>query len=268
MGAAMIKGYQGKERDITSMASCPKHFIGYGASESGRDYNSTYIPERQMRNVYLPPFKAAVEAGAYTIMTSFNDNDGIPCSGNGYIINDILRKEWGFDGFVVSDWCSVTEMISHGFCADSKDAASKGVKAGGQMDMVSNSYLSNLPQLVKSKDVDLERIDNAVRDILRIKLRLGLFENPYVDETLAEKGHYSKENLELSKQCAIQSMVLLKNQNKTLPIKNNIKTILITGPLADAPYEQMGTWAFDGEKEKVITPLVALRQKYSGKINI
>ena len=194
--------------------------------------------------------------------------DGIPSSGNKYILQEILRKEWNFKGVVVSDWCSITEMISHGYCLDSRDAALKGTKSGVQIDMVSNSYLHHLKDLVKNKEIDIKTIDDAVRDILNIKFKLGLFDNPYIDEDMVNLAHYSEENLETAKQCAIESIVLLKNSDNLLPIKEDVKTILITGPLADAPYEQMGTWAFDGDKNYVITPLSAIRQKYGDKINV
>jgi Beta-glucosidase-related glycosidases len=183
LGAAMVKGFQGDSlNNPTSIAACPKHFVGYGAAEGGRDYNSTHIPERLLRNVYLPSFEAAAKAGAATYMTSFNDNDGIPASGNGYILKDVLRKEWGFDGFVVSDWASVGEMIAHGFCVDGKEAL-KAVNAGVDMEMVSYHYVNHLKELISEGKVKEETIDNAVRNILRVKFRLGLFENPYVDES-------------------------------------------------------------------------------------
>ncbi|MCC8188230.1 MAG: glycosyl hydrolase, partial [Bacteroides sp.] len=150
MGVAMVRGYQGESlSDPTSIAACPKHFVGYGAAEGGRDYNSTFIPERQLRNVYLPPFEAAAKAGAATYMTSFNDNDGVPSTGNKFILQDVLRGEWGFDGFVVTDWASATEMIAHGFASDAKEAALRSVNAGVDMEMVSYSFVNYLPELIK-----------------------------------------------------------------------------------------------------------------------
>ena len=212
LGAAMVKGFQGDSlNNPTSIAACPKHFVGYGAAEGGRDYNSTHIPERLLRNVYLPSFEAAAKAGAATYMTSFNDNDGIPASGNGYILKDVLRKEWGFDGFVVSDWASVGEMIAHGFCADGKEAALKAVNAGVDMEMVSYHYVNHLKELISEGKVKEETIDNAVRNILRVKFRLGLFENPYVDESKGEVL-YAASHLEAAKEAAIESAVLLKNE--------------------------------------------------------
>ncbi len=179
MGAAMVKGFQGDSlNDPTAIAACPKHFVGYGAAEGGRDYNSTFIPERRLRNVYLPPFEAAAKAGAATYMTSFNDNDGVPSSGNEFILKQVLRKEWGFDGFVVSDWASIKEMIPHGFAADEKDAAMKAANAGVDMEMVSYTYMTHLKDLIKEGKVKENVVNEAVRNILRIKFRLGLFENP------------------------------------------------------------------------------------------
>ena len=268
MGSAMIKGFQGDSlNDPTAIAACAKHFVGYGAVEGGRDYNKTSITERQLRNVYLPPFEAAVKQGAASFMTSFNANDGIPSSGNPFILKTVLREEWGFDGFVVSDWASVSEMIAHGFCTDEKDAAMKAVNAGVDMEMVSYTYMNNLKALIEEDKVSEETINNAVRNILRIKFRLGLFDKPYIDEK-ATSVMYKEEHLAIAKQAAIESAILLKNNNQTLPINASVKTIAVVGPMADAPYEQLGTWTFDGEKSKTQTPLMALKQLYGDKVNI
>lgn len=260
LGAAMVKGFQGKNlSDPNSIAACIKHFVGYGAAEGGRDYNSTNIPPYLMRNVYLPPFKKAVDAGAATAMTSFNDNDGIPSSGSEFLLKDLLRKEWKFDGFVVSDWASMTEMLAHGFAKDEKDVAMLSANAGIDMEMVSQTYLKYLPELLKEGKVSQKVIDDAVRNILRIKFRMGLFENPYVD-TNKPSVTYSKEHLEKARISAIKSAVLLKNSN-VLPLAQTQK-IAIIGPLADAPHDQLGTWIFDGEKAHTITPLKALQTEY------
>ena len=267
MGEAFVKGYQGNSlADKTSIAACIKHFVAYGAAEGGRDYNSTNIPEHLMHNVYLVPFKKAVEAGAATLMTSFNDNDGIPASANEYLLRDVLRKDWGFDGFVVSDWASITEMIAHGSVADAKEAAMKSINAGVDMEMVSMSYITYLPELLKEGKVSEKTIDDAVRNILRIKIRLGLFENPYVD-TEEPSILYAEEHLKKAKIAAEQSAILLKN-NGLLPLGENIKTLAVVGPLADAPHDQLGTWIFDGEKEHSVTPLAALKEMYGDKVKI
>jgi beta-glucosidase len=262
LGAAMVKGFQGNDlSNPTSIAACIKHFIGYGAAEGGRDYNTTNIPPHLLRNVYLVPFKSAVDAGAATLMTSFNDNDGIPASGNKYLLKNVLRDEWGFDGFVVSDWASVAEMIPHGFAKDGKDAAKLSTNSGLDMEMVSETYIKNLPQLIKEGQVNMNDINNAVRNILRIKYRMGLFENPYVD-TKKASNLYAAEHLLKAKEVAVESAILLKNDNNTLPLKN-VRKVAIIGPLANAPHDQMGTWVFDGDKTHTITPLAAMQNDYS-----
>lgn len=262
MGVAMVKGYQGEDfTDPTSMAACIKHFVGYGAAEGGRDYNTTMISERALRNTYFPAFKACVEAGALTLMTSFNDVDGLPSTGNEWLLRDILREEWGFDGMVVTDWNSSGEMVAHGFAEDLKHATELSINAGVDMDMMSFGYVQYVKALVDEGKIKMETIDNAVRNILKLKFRLGLFENPYVDESLARQVAYAPEHLEAAKQSAVESAILLQNNNDVLPLKS-AKRILVTGPMADAPYDQLGTWAFDGEESYTVTPLTALRKDY------
>ena len=261
MGVAMVKGYQGDDlSDPTSMAACIKHFVGYGAAEGGRDYNSTMISERSLRNTYFPAFKATAEAGAATLMTSFNEIDGIPSTGNKWLLKDILRDEWGWDGMVVTDWNSAGEMIAHGFSRDLKHSAEQAINAGVDMDMMSYGFIQYVEELVDEGLVSEKEIDRAVRNILKLKFELGLFENPYVDEAASAEVDYAPEHLEAAKQCAVESAVLLKN-NGVLPLAD-VRRILVTGPLADAPYEQLGTWAFDGQKEHSVTPLAALRKEY------
>lgn len=267
MGTAMIKGYQGDSlNDPTAIAACAKHFVAYGAAEGGRDYNSTFIPERVLRNVYLPPFKAAADAGCATFMTSFNDNDGVPSTANSFVLKDVLRKEWKYDGMVVTDWASALEMVNHGFCTDGKDAAEKSVNAGVDMEMVSETFIQNLKQSIAENKVSIETIDNAVRNILRLKFRLGLFDNPYVVTPQTVK--YAEKHLQTAKTAAEQSVILLKNENQTLPFTDKIKTLAVIGPMADAPYEQMGTWVFDGEKEHTQTPLTAIKEMYGDRVKV
>lgn len=267
MGTAMIKGYQGDSlNDPTAIAACAKHFVAYGAAEGGRDYNSTFIPERVLRNVYLPPFKAAADAGCATFMTSFNDNDGVPSTANSFVLKDVLRKEWKYDGMVVTDWASALEMVNHGFCTDGKDAAEKSVNAGVDMEMVSETFIQNLKQSIAENKISMETIDNAVRNILRLKFRLGLFDNPYVVTPQTVK--YAEKHLQTAKTAAEQSVILLKNENQTLPFTDKIKTLAVIGPMADAPYEQMGTWVFDGEKEHTQTPLTAIKEMYGDKVKV
>lgn len=265
MGVAMVKGFQGDSlNDPTSIAACAKHFIGYGAAEGGRDYNSTFIPERLLRNVYFPPFEAVAKAGCATFMTSFNDNDGIPSTGNSFILKEVLRNEWKYDGMVVTDWASTAEMISHGFCKDEKEAALKSVDAGIDMEMVSGTFIRHLEELVKDGEIPEATINNAVRNILRLKFRLGLFDNPYVNTDQHVK--YAPEHLAKAKEAVEQSVILLKNDRETLPFTDKIRTIAVVGPLADAPHDQMGTWVFDGEKAHTQTVLTALKEMYGDKV--
>ena len=267
MAEAMVRGYQGEVLDGSSMAACIKHYVGYGAAEGGRDYNSTFLTERQLRNVYLPPFEAAVKAGAMTLMTSFNDNDGVPSTGNTFILKDVLRDEWGFDGLVVTDWNSMGEMISHGFGVDRKDVTCKAVNAGVDMDMMTFGFISHLEELVASGSVKESVIDDAVRNILRIKLLLGLFEHPYVDVAAGKAVQYAESHLDAARRSAEESVILLKNDG-ILPLDAaQVRSILVTGPMADAPHDQLGTWAFDGEKSHTITPLMALRERFPGKVS-
>ena len=266
MAEAMVRGYQGDLSDASSMAACIKHFAGYGAAEGGRDYNSTFLTERQLRNVYLPPFEAAVKAGALTLMTSFNDNDGVPSTGNIFLVKDVLRGEWGFDGLVVTDWNSMGEMINHGFGTDRKEVARKSLEAGVDMDMMTYGYLSHLEELVHSGAVKESDIDAAVRNILRVKVLLGLFENPYVDVEAGKAVQYAPEHLAAAQKTAEESAILLKNDG-ALPLDpGSVGSILVTGPLADAPHEQLGTWVFDGDPSHTVTPLKALQERFPGKV--
>ena len=266
MAEAMVRGYQGPVLDTTSMAACIKHFVGYGAAEGGRDYNSTFLTERQLRNVYLPPFEAAVKAGAMTLMTSFNDNDGVPSTGNAFILQQVLRGEWGFDGLVVTDWNSMGEMIAHGFGVDRKDVACKAANVGVDMDMMTFGFISHLEELVASGCVKESVIDEAVRRILRVKILLGLFEHPYVDVEAAAAVQYAPAHLDAARKAAEASAILLKNDG-VLPLRaDKVRTILVTGPMADAPHDQLGTWSFDGQKDHTVTPLKALQERFPGKV--
>ena len=268
MGVAMVKGYQGDVIDTTSMAACVKHFVAYGAAEGGRDYNSTGVTERVLRNVYLPPFEACVKAGAMTLMTSFNDNDGVPSTANTFLLQDVLRDEWGFDGFVVSDWASAHEMVNHGFAVDNKHAGELALNAGVDMDMMSYAYISHLEELVAEGKVSMKTLDEAVRNVLRIKFRLGLFEHPYVDVEKAKTASYTPEALEAARKSAVESAVLLANDG-VLPLnKAKVRTVLVTGPLADAGHDQLGTWTFDGKAEHTVTPLQAIRDLYGKDVKI
>ncbi len=260
LSKAMVEGIQGDNlTDPTAVAACAKHYVGYGFSEGGRDYNTTYITEPVLRNVVLKPFKAAKDAGALTFMSGFNDLNGVPASGNEFTLKQILRKEWGFQGLVVSDWSSISEMISHGFCANEKEAALKALKAGVDMEMSSLTYAGNIKQLLKEGKIDQKLIDNAVKNILRVKFKLGLFENPYVSPE-AQKQILNPAFLDHARLVARESTVLLKNKNKALPLSTKINSVAVIGPLADSPRDQLGTWVFDGKAENSVTPLTAIKE--------
>ncbi len=260
MATAMVEGFQTNDlSNPTSMAACAKHFAGYGAAEGGRDYNTTLIPERELRDVYLKPFEAVANAGCATMMTAFNEINGIPASGHKKLLTTILREEWGWDGFLVSDWDSVIEMISHGFAADEKQAALRSFNAGLNMEMTSKAFEHHLAELITEGQVQEAWLDEMVRQILRIKFRLDLFENPYHVKN-RQGDLLLPENLEKAKQAAIESVVLLKNENNVLPLNKSEKTVAVIGPMANAPHEQMGTWVFDGRAKNSTTPLNAIRE--------
>lgn len=264
MGAASVRGYQGDSLSLpTSMAACAKHFAGYGTSEGGKDYNTANIPERLLRDVYLPPFYETVKAGVASFMCSFNDIDGVPSSGSVFLNRQILRDEWHYDGLLVSDWGSIEQMIPHHFCADLKEAAEKAVLAGVDMDMMGYAYITHLKELVESGAISETLIDEAVRNVLRMKFRLGLFENPYVAvrDTLP---FYEEASLAVARRAAAESAVLLKN-NGVLPLQSFGK-VAVVGPLCDSPADQIGTWCFDAEPEHSVTPLQALKAKYGDKV--
>lgn len=266
-GAASVRGYQGDTlSDPTSIAACAKHFLGYGAAEGGRDYNTTNIPEPLLHNVYLRPFREAFNAGSASVMTAFNDLNGVPASTNSYILKNILRDELGFKGVVVSDWASITETVIHGMAANDKEAAALSANAGLDMEMVSTSYADYLPQLIASGKVSEQQIDAMVKRVLTLKKQLGLFSNAYTDPA-RQNIILSKEHMADAKQTAIASMVLLKNNNKVLPLNKKQKIMLI-GPMTDAAHDQMGTWVFDGNKENSVTLRTALENTFAGTTNL
>ncbi|TRX16697.1 glycoside hydrolase family 3 N-terminal domain-containing protein [Flavobacterium franklandianum] len=245
---ARVKGFQGKKLgDLNSVMACAKHFAGYGAAVGGRDYNSVDMSERMLWETYLPPFKAAIDAGAATLMNSFNDLNGIPASGNNYLIRDILKGKWNFKGFVVSDWGSIGEMINHGYVKDSKEAAIAAIIAGTDMDMESNSYRNNLAQLVKEKKINVSLIDEAVKRILRKKFELGLFDDPfrYCNSEREKDALNNPEHAKIARKIASKSIVLLKNEQHILPLSKNIKTIAFIGPMVKLKRANHGFWAID-----------------------
>lgn len=296
MGAACVRGYQYpasnsefsersnsasgltsnselSERSVEPilLASCVKHFAGYGASEGGRDYNTTWIPEVQLREVYLPPFKAALDAGSATIMCAFNDLNGVPASANRHLNVDILRNEWGYNGMLVSDWASSANMIAHGNCADLKEATLLSINAQMEMDMEGHGYPRYLKDLLAEGKITEKQIDACVRDILRLKFRLGLFDNPYCAIDSAE--FFTPEALAAAQRAAEESAVLLKN-NGVLPISPLSEggggvSIFVCGPLADSQHDQNGTWCFDKVDSMTVTPLMAFRTlAKEGKIRL
>ncbi|MDY2942939.1 MAG: glycoside hydrolase family 3 N-terminal domain-containing protein [Paludibacteraceae bacterium] len=293
MGAATVRGYQGTDYDPATgegqidLAACVKHFAGYSASESGRDYNTTWIPEVLLREVYLPPFKAAVDAGSATIMCAFNDLNGVPASANRHLNVDILRDEWGYNGMLVSDWASSANMIAHGNCENLREATVLSMNAQMEMDMEGHGYPWHLKSLVEEGRVSMKQIDACVRDILRLKFRLGLFDNPYC--AVDTPQYYAPEALAAAQQAAEESAVLLKN-NGVLPIGSgqwsvvsgqktagetpaspvsssacrprhgrDVPGIFVCGPLADSQHDQNGTWCFDKVDSMTVTPLMAFR---------
>jgi beta-glucosidase len=234
-----VRGYQGSRLDAPdSIAACVKHYVGYGAAEGGRDYNSTEISEHTLRQYYLPPFHAAVEAGVASLMSAFNSLNGVPSTANPFTLKQVLRKEWGFRGLVVSDWNAVGELIPHGIAADGATAARKAFLAGVDMDMVSSLYHDNLQQIVTSGQATQAELDESVRHVLRVKLALGLFEHPFVDEAGAAKALYHPESIALAQTAAERSFVLLKNANgpngrPLLPLASGAQNIAVIGPLGD-----------------------------------
>ena len=269
MGAAMVEGFQGDDlSEVGSIAACAKHFAGYGAAESGRDYATTNVPENELRNVYLLPFKAAVDAGVVTLMTSFGDIDGVPASANERLLRTILREEWQFDGFVISDWDSIRQLETHGLTANSRESAVEAVCAGVDMEMFGDAYLANLEDLVEAGIVKSALIDYSVSNILRAKFRLGLFDNPYTDpDELAPIAN--REALDVAKRTAVESAVLLQNDNRVLPLNSDkLESVAIIGPLAHAPHDQMGTWVFDGDTELSVTPLEAIRRLIGDTVEV
>jgi beta-glucosidase len=260
LGVAMIRGFQGDDLTASgTIAACAKHFAGYGASESGRDYATTNIPENELRNVYLRPFNAAVDAGVLTLMASFSDLNGVPATANEFLMRQVLREEWSFDGFVVSDYNSVHQLAVHGLTESDKESAFEATSAGVDMEMAGAAYSGHLAQLVEEGRINIEMIDFAVANILRAKFRLGLFENPYTNPADLP-AIADNDALQTAKTAALQSIVMLKNENGVLPLSaDRIDSIAVIGPLADAPREQMGTWVFDGDPALSITGIEGIR---------
>jgi beta-glucosidase len=273
MARAYVRGYQGRKlNDRESVAACVKHFVGYGAAEGGRDYNTAEISEHTLREIYLPPFYAAIREGSVSVMSSFNTLNGLPATANPFTLREILRKEWGFQGLTVSDWTSVGELVPHGIARDKAVAAQKAINAGVDMDMVSDSYHENLGNLVKHGKVSQARLDEAVRDVLRMKFALGLFEDPFTDESREIRGALPAERVEAARLAAERSFVLLKNSvaggRPILPISGESGTIALIGPLGDNAQNMLGPWGGRGRAEDAVTLRVALEKRLgAGKVH-
>jgi len=271
IGVARIKGFQGDNlSSVNTIAACAKHFAGYGFGEAGRDYNTVNIGEYELHNTILPPFKAAADAGVATFMNSFNDVDGIPATGHKGLQRDLLKEQWNWNGFVVSDWGSIGEMIAHGYAKDKKHAAQIALNAGSDMDMESYAYEAYLEDLLKEGKVKMSQIDDAVKRVLRIKFELGLFDDPYkyCNEEREKTEVYSKENLEVARNVAKKSIVLLKNENNILPLSKNINSIAVIGPMADDKNSPLGNWRGKGEYNSAISLLEGIKAAASKNTKI
>ena len=261
---ARVHGFQGHSlSQPDAILACAKHFAGYGAVEAGREYNTTTISVREMRNVYLPPFQAAVKAGCATVMNAFNDFDGVPASGNTFLVKQVLKGEWSFGGLVVSDWNSFGEMIAHGVAADRKEAAALAMNATSDVDMESRVYVDELPALVREGRISEAQIDDAVRRILLLKARLGLFDDPYRGTTPEREASTlrARDHLAAARDMARRSVVLLRNEGNLLPLSPALHSIAVIGPLADSGRDMLGAWAARGRGEEAVTLMSALRDR-------
>lgn len=262
MAAAQVRGFQGDYPGAPGrVIACAKHFAGYGAADGGRDYDPVYLPEAQLRNVYFPPFQAAVEAGVGTFMSAYMDLNNVPASGSRWLLHDVLRGEWGFQGFVVSDAMAVGNLVIQGFARDARDAAFRALSAGLNMDMASNTYLDHLESLVKDGLLNEEDLNEAVRPILAIKVAMGLFEQPYTDERLLDQVVSLPEHRQAARRAAQRSMVLLRNEGGLLPLAKDVRHMAVIGPLADSKPATEGSWMVFGHQPAAVTVLEGIRAK-------
>jgi beta-glucosidase len=265
MAAARVRGFQGNDlAAVDTIAACAKHYAAYGFAEGGRDYNTVDISESTLRNVVLPPFKAAADSGAATFMNSFNEIAGVPATGNVHLQRDILKGEWGFTGFVVSDWGSIGEMVRHGFSADLAEAAQQAITAGSDMDMEGRAYIGHLAGLVRSGRVDVKLVDDAVRRVLRVKFALGLFDDPYrySDASREKAATLTPANLAAARDVARKSIVLLKNDG-VLPLDKTVRSIAVIGPLADDKDAPLGNWRGQGMANSAVSLLKGVKAAVS-----
>lgn len=269
MAEAQVRGFQGaKIGEPDHILACIKHFAGYGAASGGRDYEESNISEEQLENVYLPPFQAAVKAGAGSLMSAYMDLNGVPATGNRWLLQDVLRERWGFNGFVVSDWESVKSLSTHGFASGPEDAAVRAVNAGVDMEMTSHTMRDALPAAVKDGRVKQATIDAAVRDILMAKYRMGLFEHPYVDEARAKSEMVTPEQRAAARAVAARTAVLLRNEGGVLPLKKSIQSIAVIGPLADSKPDTMGSWSLAGHYDDTVTVLEGIKRRFPSGVTI
>lgn len=265
---ARVRGFQGTDLSATdTILATAKHYAAYGAAQAGRDYHTVDLSERVLRDIYLPPFKAATDAGVATFMTAFNEVDGVPASGSKYLLSDVLRDKWGFKGFVVTDYTSINEMVPHGYAADLKQAGEQAMNAGVDMDMQGAVFMNHLKQSLAEGKVDAKRIDAAVRYILEMKYRLGLFKDPYrySDEAREKATVYKREFLEAARDVARKSMVLLKNSRNVLPLAANVKSIAVIGPLGNSKEDMIGSWSAGGDRRTRPVSLLEGLQARAGK---
>jgi beta-glucosidase len=264
--AARVRGFQGEEFDNEHILACAKHYAAYGAPEGGREYNTVDMSRYAMWNYYLPPYKAAVRSGVATVMNAFNVVDAIPASGNEYLIKDVLRGKWEFDGFIVSDWSSFSEMITHGYAADRADAAMKAIMTGSDMDMESRVYIDELAGLVKSGKVPESKVDESVRRVLEAKFMLGLFDDPYKysDEAREKATLLTDAHRQAAREAAADTMILLKNEGDVLPISKTVKKVLVTGYLAESQEDVLDFWKGAGDNKDTITILQGIKNKIPG----
>ena len=269
IAAAKVKGYQGDLSKTDNILACVKHFALYGAIQAGRDYNTVDMSRREMFQTYLPPYKAAIDAGAASVMTSFNEVDGIPATGNRWLMTDVLRNQWGFKGFVVTDYTAINEMINHGIGADESEVGALAINAGVDMDMQGSVYNNHLKKLIADKKVSIATVDQSVRRVLEAKYKLGLFNDPYrfINDERASKQIMTSENLEFARDAARKSIVLLKNNNDLLPLKK-AGNIAVIGPLADSKRDMIGNWSAAGDWQKAVSLLDGIKNSISHAANI
>jgi beta-glucosidase len=267
---AQVLGFQGTQPGASDrVLACAKHFAGYGAADGGRDYDSSYIPEEQMWNTYLPPFKTAADAGVATFMSAYMDLNDVPATGNRWLLHDVLRDAWNYKGFVVSDANAVHSLITHGYARDGDDATFKAFSAGLNMDMASGTYLKYLPAEVQQGRITMQQIDNAVLPILEAKIRLGLFEHPYLDESRIPEVLNAQQSLELARTAVQRCVVLLRNQQNLLPLsKHQIKSIAVIGPLADAELDLLGMWGALNNPAPTVSILDGIKNKVGDNVRV